>query len=160
MAPLSAGDAGGITRNGLRVDLDKQAAWQRRAAIRYAAKKRARRTSARLTTRIDRRAGTDWPAAVRRSANRRSGGVCELDQERPATHLHHRKARRFGDHRICNALHLCETCHQSVHRRRRLAEASGWIVRSHLDPAIVPVELADGAVRVLLTLDGDYQEAA
>lgn len=156
-------DAGGIEprRNGLRVDPAKQLAWQRRGAERYAAKARGRRNAARLTSRIDRRPkpGNDWPTAVRRAAALRSGGACEIDGEDPATHLHHRQLRRHGDHRICNALHLCARHHDLVHHNRGGSSyANGWLVRATDDPATVPVVLHD--TRQFLTFDGDYREAA
>jgi hypothetical protein len=156
-------DSDGITRrNGLKVDAAKQAAWQRRGAIRYAAKQRARKGAARHTSKIDRRpsAANDWPPLVRKLARRRSGGVCEICLTEAATHLHHRKLRRHGDHRIVNALHLCAKCHQDVHRgdQRIAAYDAGYLVRSHHDPADVPVVLNDE--RMLLTADGDYELAA
>jgi hypothetical protein len=174
---MSRRDAGGIRpdrlmrfpepkpRKPLPVDRDKQLAWQRRGAEKYAAKQRARKAAARLTSRIDdkRRRTTKWPPAIRRLASRRSGGVCEIDGEHPADHLHHRKGRRHGDHRICNALHVCWFHHEMIHGRAgggTIARSYelGWIVPSHLDPADIPAVLHDEPR--LLTLDGDYREAA
>lgn len=160
---MTRDDAGGIKprRNGLPVDPAKVRAWQIRGAERYAAKVRSRRNAARLTTRIDRRPkpGNDWPTAVRTAAARRSGGACEIDGEDPAVHLHHRKLRRHGDHRICNALHVCQRHHDEIHRNRgRRSYELGWLVRSTDDPATVPAVLHD--TRQFLTLDGDYREAA
>jgi hypothetical protein len=159
-------DADGITRrNGLPVDPAKQRAWRQRGAEKYAAKQRGRKNAARLTTRVDdkRRRETKWPPAVRRLAARRSGGVCEIDGERPADHLHHRKLRRHGDHRISNALHICAWHHDVIHARAgggTIARSYelGWLVPAHLDPAEVPAVLHDEPQ--LLTLDGDYREAA
>lgn len=160
---MSGRDADGISRNGLRVDRAKQLAWQRRGAEAYAARQRARRSAARLTTRIDRAKPAnrnDWPAAVRNLARRRSGGVCELCLEHPAEHLHHRKSRRHHDHRIVNALHLCHRCHDRIHtsRSRTAAYDAGHLVRALDDPAAIAVVLPVG--RVLLTDDGDYLEEA
>lgn len=155
-------DAAGITRNGLRVNRDKLAAWQRRAAERYAAKQRARKNAARLTSRIDRPRPprNDWPAKVRQMARHRSGGLCEIDGVSPAVHLHHRKSRRFGDHRIVNALHLCHACHHQVHNvDAETAEAAGWLVRSYDDPAVVAVVTRALGVVQLLD-DGTYLDLA
>lgn len=79
-------------------------------------------------------------AAVRR----RSGNVCELSgcSER-AVHFHHRKLRRFGDHRDVNCLHLCLWHHEAIHANPGKSYLLGWLVRSTLDPAVVPVKRAD-----------------
>lgn len=155
-------DAAGITRNGLRVDPAKARAWQIRGAQKYAAKQRARRNAARLTSRIDRKPkpGNDWPPKIRKAAKLRSGGMCEICGDHPAEHLHHRKRRRHGDHRICNALHLCHRCHDGyVHGSRGGSSYdNGWLVRANDDPAAVPVLIHDSCQ--LLTVDGDYREAA
>lgn len=156
-------DAGGINpRRGLKTDIAKAQAWQRRSAIRYAAKLRARRQTARLTSSITKkptRSRNDWPTAVRRLARRRSGGLCELCAEQVATDLHHRKARRHRDHRVCNALHLCRRCHDAINNRRTWARVRGLTVSPTDDPADVPVELLAGSP-VFLTLTGTYREAA
>lgn len=154
-------DAAGITRNGLRVNRDKLAAWQRRGAERYAAKQRARKSAARLTSRINRPGPVnDWPAKVRKAARQRSGGRCELCGFAEATHLHHRQLRRHGDHRIVNALHVCATCHGRVHSDRdvQVAYDAGWLVRSFLDPADVAVVLTTGPAYLLE--DGTWRAAA
>lgn len=156
------GDAGGIRRNGLRVDRAKVEQWRRRSAERYAATLRARTRAAALTSRIARtkpsKAG-DWTPAVRRAAAKRSGGVCEIDQVNEAQHLHHRKLRRHGDHRIVNALHVCDDCHRKIHAAPSWSYSRGFIVRAHLDPADVPVRI-DVDTTVLLTPTGTYREAA
>lgn len=154
------GDAGGIKRRGLRVDLAKAQAWQRRSAERYAAKQRARRQAARITSPIAKppRSRADWPTGVRKLAGVRSGGMCELCRVSPACHLHHRKLRRHGDHRIVNALHLCTVCHDRVHNFDG-SHGRGFLVKKHIDPAIVPVQPFDRPA-FYLTANGTYREAA
>lgn len=158
--------AAGISRNGLPVDPVKQREWQRRGAVNYAAKRRRNQlqhNQARLTTKIapassQPRKRNDWPAAVRRLAVKRSGGVCERCGEEPASELHHRKSRRCRDHRICNALHLCAWCHDWIDDNPKAARLSGWIVPSTLDPAVIAVTVIGR--RVILTDTGDYEMAA
>lgn len=51
-----------------------------------------------------------------------------------AAHVHHRKLRRFGDHRPVNLLDVCHVCHDYIHGHVRWAYDHGWLVRSHDDP--------------------------
>jgi 5-methylcytosine-specific restriction endonuclease McrA len=151
----TSADAHSITRNGISVDPAKHRAWQRRGAEKYAAKRRASRAQNRFTAKIPHGTGSDWPPAVRRKARKRSGGICEVDGHKAAEHLHHRKLRRHGDHRVENALHLCSECHDAVHREYETSYILGWLVRSTDDPAKIPAMIA-GPDRVLLTADGRY----
>lgn len=152
------GDAGGIKRNGLQVDRAKALDWQRRSAIRYAAKQRGRRQAARLTTRLGRATSSDWSPRTRRLAYARSGGICEVCLVETACHLHHRKLRRHGDHRVVNALHLCNGCHTKIHAAPSWSYVRGYLVKADRDPAVVPVHVDDA--RLLLTMTGTYREAA
>jgi hypothetical protein len=97
----------------------------------------------------------DWSLEVRREVRLRSGGMCELRCNRIAEQMHHRKLRGHGDHRAVNCLHICrphpDWIHGAwVHDKTRDAEGKpydpyrlGWLVRSTLDPADVPVELPE-----------------
>lgn len=78
---------------------------------------------------------------------RRSGNRCEARSSRctgKASHFHHRKLRRFKDHRDVNALHVCAQCHDYMHANRIMAKLMGWICDSSRDPADVPVRLGSG----------------
>ncbi len=72
----------------------------------------------------------------------RSGGQCELRFTSPcvgvACHAHHRKLRRFGDHRLVNLLWLCSAHHLMAHTDPD-CYARGWLVRSFDDPELVEV---------------------
>jgi hypothetical protein len=86
-------------------------------------------------------AENDWSPETRRIIRLRSGGMCELKCNRIAAEMHHRKLRRFGDHRPENALHVCDPHHDWIHANVMDAYERGWLVRSTLDPALVKVEL-------------------
>jgi hypothetical protein len=90
----------------------------------------------------------DFPEEVKAQVRRRSGNVCELCRHRKATDFHHRKLREHGDNRAVNCLHLCVDCHtaapHAVHRNVGKSYLMGWLVRSPLDPAKVPVRPASG----------------
>lgn len=151
-------------RNGLRVDAAKQREWQRRGAAKYAAKQRQRRFQAGMTTKATTSSRSrDWSDRVRRLAKGRSHGYCEVGGSCRATHLHHRKLRRFGDHRIQNALHVCGWHHDFIHGKNGgsidRSKLSGWIVAGHANPANVTVLIASGD-RVLLDEHGRYRDAA
>jgi len=97
----------------------------------------------------------DWSPEVRKEVRLRSGGMCELRCNRIAEQMHHRKLRGHGDHRTINCLHICRPHHdwihgQWVHDKTVDSEGKpynpytlGWLVRSTLDPADVPVELPE-----------------
>lgn len=150
-----------VERNGLNADLEKWQETQRKAAVRYAEKRRAAvvvsREGAKVTARrAPKRSRNDWSPEVRALARARSGGVCELCQEARAEHLHHRKSRRNKDHRIVNALHVCHHCHGQIHAAPKRAAQCGWIVHSLMRPEKVPAILV-GRV-LLLTDNGDYAD--
>ena len=74
-----------------------------------------------------------------------------------ATHWHHRKLRsQGGGHDVVNGLAVCDACHHFFHMHPALAYSKGWLVRSHLDPAYVPVQRRDRVVR--LFEDGSFEE--
>jgi hypothetical protein len=56
-----------------------------------------------------------------------------------AGHVHHRKLRRFGDHTPINLLDVCLFCHDHIHRYVKWSYDHGYLVRSHGDPASIPV---------------------
>ena len=69
---------------------------------------------------------------------------------------HHRRLRSQGgrdDAQTCVA--LCGACHRWAHAHPADATLTGWIVRSRIEPAVVPVQLHDGRT-VLLLEDGGY----
>lgn len=84
---------------------------------------------------------TDWSPETRGVVRRRSGGLCEwAGCNEVATDMHHRKLRRFGDHRPVNCLHLCDHHHNGVvHAEVLWARGHGFIVRSDLDPEDVVI---------------------
>lgn len=80
----------------------------------------------------------DISSVVRAEVSERSGGRCEVggpDCWGAAVQKHHRKLRRFGDHRAVNLLDVCIPCHAYVHTLGREAYLRGWLVNSNLDPA-------------------------
>ena len=80
-------------------------------------------------------------------------GVCSFR----ATHWHHRKLRsQGGGHEVVNGLAVCDACHHYFHMHPALAYSKGWLVRSNLDPALVPVQRRDRVVR--LYEDGSFRE--
>lgn len=56
-----------------------------------------------------------------------------------AVAVHHRKLRRFGDHRPVNLLHVCRACHSAIHADILTSYDFGLLVRSTLDPADVEI---------------------
>lgn len=86
----------------------------------------------------------DWSSETRREVRLRSKGVCEMAGcNHPATEMHHRKLRAHGDHRAANCLHLCSAHHAWIHAHPLESYERGWLVRSTLDPAKVPVVAVD-----------------
>lgn len=88
----------------------------------------------------------DWPTFEQSKpvVRERSGGTCEVCKRRPHVHTHHRKLRRYGDHRPVNLLGLCNWCHDAAHLGdRKRAERMGWIVPQEVDPEGVPVFALD-----------------
>lgn len=83
---------------------------------------------------------------IRAAVAQRSGGRCEVGAVRLCTghgeHVHHRKLRRFGDHRPVNLLHVCMFCHESIHANVPRSYAMGWLLRGtdnpdEVDPVLV-----------------------
>lgn len=85
----------------------------------------------------------DIPEASRRSVEARSGGYCEARAsyrcQGRASHKHHRKLRRFHDHRPENLLDVCHVCHAVIHANVAAARQRGFLVRSTDVPEDVPV---------------------
>lgn len=80
--------------------------------------------------------------------------------------IHHRLPRgRGGKNELSNLVLLCGSatspggCHGEVESYREKAYDDGWLVRSEMDPATVPVIHATFG-RVLLDNDGGWSEAA
>lgn len=77
---------------------------------------------------------------VRQHVRRRSHGFCEVPScSKRANHFHHRKLRRFGDHRAVNTLHVCHEHHTWIHGNPEASYVLGYMVPSWQDPAEVPV---------------------
>lgn len=79
--------------------------------------------------------------------------VAEAVLERAANHceacgwpgseliLHHRKLRsQGGEDAVDNLIAVHTGCHRQIHLHPEHAEQMGWIVRSGVDPAQVPVQ--------------------
>lgn len=104
--------------------------------------------AASTTARPARKAAPPDPVtpATRAAVRARSGGVCEGQVTRACTgaaaHVHHRKLRRFGDHRVVNLLDLCHACHEHVHKNPTWSYDHGFLVRSHDDPETIAWGLA------------------
>lgn len=82
----------------------------------------------------------DIPDAERMAVHERSGRVCEVRGHNctgQAQHIHHRKLRRFHDHRAINLLDVCLHCHHDIHAHVKVSYLFGWMVRSTDDPAQV-----------------------
>lgn len=84
------------------------------------------------------------PKHVRVAVWQRAGGRCDrcgIGVTFDSMEAHHRVLRKQGGpDTVENLLSLCLGCHNpGVHLHRRVAEEQGHIVRSHRDPAIVPV---------------------
>lgn len=90
-----------------------------------------RRTSAK-------RAPNDITPETRKALRERSRGVCEVCAVAAAVHAHHRKLRRYGDHRLVNLLDLCFDCHATIHANVARSLALGLLVPGWADPADVP----------------------
>lgn len=92
------------------------------------------------------RDGITLPEGLR-VVRERAGGLCEVRASTSCTGVHeethHRKPRRFRDHRPVNLLATCGNCHtqaeDSIHRNPLRAHEHGWLVWSYEDPLDVPV---------------------
>lgn len=88
----------------------------------------------------------DWPTydQARPLVYKRSGGRCEAAIVCRGTgahqNTHHRKLRRFGDHRPCNLLGVCLECHNFIHGHVGAAIQRGYLVRSWEDPEYVTIQ--------------------
>lgn len=95
--------------------------------------------------------------AGRTAAKKRSGGTCEVDGRNPATEVHHRQNRsQGGSWAVPNLLHVCTACHHHITVNPEAATEQGWAVKSHQNPADVPVWLA-GRGFSFLTPGGDVE---
>lgn len=65
----------------------------------------------------------EFSPKVRRIVMERSGGLCELCQQRRIAHIHHCIFRsQGGGSELSNALGLCLPCHTVVHSSRAMRE--------------------------------------
>lgn len=110
---------------------------------------------------------TGFTPEQRADALARNHGLCEACGTARATDVHHRQPRGMGGargaraarvNRLSNALALCRVCHDYAERNRPEAEARGWLVPRHEDPADTPALLNVwlGRGPVLLGDDATY----
>lgn len=98
------------------------------------------------------------PDEVKAVVEERSQGACERLLHPVCTgrakEMHHRQMRsQGGEHSVVNLLHLCRECHREyVHLHPADSYSHGWLVKSHGDPAEVPVTYRGQPV--ILTEDG------
>ena len=60
----------------------------------------------------------------------RSRGICEICGYKQAVHRHHRLRRgQGGKNELANLLHLCSTCHDSVHAHPSRSYEDGTLLR-------------------------------
>ena len=68
----------------------------------------------------------------------RSQGWCEFTIpgicKRRASHMHHRKSRRYGDHSPANLVHICHACHDYAHAHPVRSYTNGWLVHGVDEP--------------------------
>jgi hypothetical protein len=98
------------------------------------------------------------PPEVRAGVIRRAGGRCERYGclGRPFE-LHHRKSRRYRDHRPSNLLWLCIYCHAEVTDnpvQTIQGRPAGWVLRGHQVPEAEPVWMV---ARGWVLLGDDYE---
>lgn len=94
----------------------------------------------RTPKRGQRRRPTGFNEGTKAQVRRRSGNKCEFPGcASRATQFHHRKLRRFGDHRAVNALHVCGLHHTHIHDHPQESYLRGLLVQSYRDPAEVPI---------------------
>lgn len=144
---------------------------------------RGKRETARRALKTVRRAlktvrrSTGPEQAVRDVVLDRASGCCErcggrlhdADRWLVAHSFHHRQPRgaggssRAGINSPANLLLLCGSgvtgCHGEVEANRTAAYEAGWLVKHPLDPATVPVLTAHSPRPVLLTVDGQLEDA-
>lgn len=77
---------------------------------------------------------------ARRLVRDRSGGACEVCDQRRAVEFQHRKNRsQGGQWSASNGLDLCSDCHRHIHANPAEADAEGWTVRQWEHPDDKPV---------------------
>lgn len=74
----------------------------------------------------------------------RADGACEALLHHvcngQAEQLHHRQMRsQGGEHTVENLIHVCHACHLYFHQNPGVSYDHGYLVKSHGDPALVPV---------------------
>lgn len=86
----------------------------------------------------------NWETA-RKQALARDGERCRRCAK-PATDVHHRKAKGMGGtcntdtlYGLANLVSLCRDCHSWVHAHPWASYEAGWLVHSRDDPAGIPV---------------------
>lgn len=149
-----------------RTALARKSQLRRGSELKQAAVVRRRASGARSVK------STRPPERIRNTVAERAGYCCERCGRRlhdgdawTQTHsFHHRLPRgRGGRNTVTNLVLLCGSgvtgCHGQVESQRAASYDSGWLVETGADPAVKPV-LVHQFGHVLLTEDGDYQEAA
>jgi hypothetical protein len=107
---------------------------------------------------------TGFPASVKATIAKRSGGMCELDFCGPADHFHHRAARGRGGtslawvNRAANALHVALACHDRIEVHRTEAYVNGWLVSRNGTQVSARVPVLRQGVWVLLDDAGGVRE--
>lgn len=106
---------------------------------------------------MGRKPDVDW-RPINAALERRSQGYCERCGK-PTTidlgHRHHRQLRsQGGDNSLSNLVLVCGVCHGEIHQRPALAYLDGWLVKSHDDPAAVPLKHAPSNLVLLLAPTG------
>ena len=90
----------------------------------------------------------------------RADGACEMLLHPHcvgmAQQMHHRQMRsQGGEHTVENLIHICAACHHYAHMHPAISYTHGYLVKSHGDPAEVPVTYRGQPV--ILTADGQVE---
>lgn len=107
----------------------------------------------------------EFTPATRKAVFVRAWFACERCGGDDGLQIHHRRPRQAGGtsdpaaRSAANALLLDDRCHRWIESHRTWAEAQGWLVRSGVDPASVPVLIFERG-RVLLTPAATYGRSA
>jgi 5-methylcytosine-specific restriction endonuclease McrA len=119
-----------------------------------------RRTPMKRTARNTGPTDTQRAAVIHRAEGRCER--CGTEVAWTAWSIHHRLPRgRGGQNRLSNLALLCGSattpggCHLFVESQREQAYDTGWLVRTGMDPATVPL-VVTGRGLVFLTDDGTY----
>lgn len=73
--------------------------------------------------------------------------ACEVCNEKPSVHTHHRKLRsQGGGDEDTNTLRVCLGCHSNIHANPSESYARGLLVHSWADPADVEIYAAVEAI--------------